>query len=114
MRSMILAALGSALLATSAQAANLVANGDFEAGNSGFGSDYGFVASVDQTSGYPEGIYLIDNNPTDIHNLFSSFGDPTSGAGQMMIVNGSGTADQRVWFQNGIDVVADTTYFFST
>jgi len=97
-----------------AHAANLVTNGDFEAGNTGFGSDYDYVVSVNQSSGYPEGIYLIDDNPNDIHNLFSSYGDHTTGAGQMMIVNGSTTPGDRVWFENGISVLANTTYFFST
>ena len=107
-------ALAAAVAASSAGAANLVTNGDFSAGNTGFGSDYTYVPSVNQGSGYPEGIYLIDDNPNDIHNLFSSYGDHTTGTGLMMIVNGSGTANQDVWRQGGISVAANTTYFFST
>ena len=105
----ILLAAAAAALATSAQGANLIVNGDFEAGNTGFGSDYTFV-----TVTTPPAVYAIDDDPNDGHPAFTSFGDHTTGAGLMMIVNGSETPNQRVWFENGLTVLANTTYFFST
>lgn len=109
MRTILLAAAGAAALATSAQAANLVTNGDFEAGNTGFGSDYTFV-----TSTTPPAVYTVDDDPNDGHPAFTSFGDHTTGTGLMMIVNGSENAGDRVWYQDSIGVLANTTYFFST
>ena len=94
---------------STAQAANLVINGNFEAGNTGFGSDYTFV--VDTT---PPGVYTVDDDPNDGHPSFASFGDHTTGTGQMMIVNGSEVGGLRVWFENNIPVLQNTTYFFST
>jgi hypothetical protein len=109
MRAMLLAAVGAAALAGSAQAANLINNGDFEAGNTGFSSDYTFV-----TVTTPPAVYTVDDDPNDGHPAFTSFGDHTTGTGLMMIVNGSEVAGQRVWYEDGLTVQANTTYFFST
>lgn len=96
-------------LALSAQAANLITNGDFEAGYVGFGSDYSVqVPTMDQ------GKYAIDNNPNDVHPAWAAFGDHTTGSGQMMIVNGSNSTTDRVWYESGIGVSQNTTYYFST
>lgn len=96
-------------IAVHAQAANLITNGDFELGNTGFGSDYAFVVNTT-----PPGVYTIDDDPNDGHPAFGSFGDHTSGVGNMMIVNGSEVPGQRVWYENGIGVQANTNYYFST
>jgi hypothetical protein len=106
-------ALAAALLgaASSASAAvNLVTNGDFSAGNTGFGSDYTF--SVGNTT--PPAVYDIDDDPNDGHPAFTSYGDHTTGTGLMMVVNGSEVPNQRVWYENGISVAANTNYYFST
>jgi len=99
--------LAGAALALSAQA-NLVVNGDFEAGDAGFSSDY--------TNGdiYDPAIYLVGTNPGAVHNQWASFGDHTTGSGQMMIINGSEDMNDKVWFQTGITVETNTEYFFST
>jgi hypothetical protein len=112
MRVILLGALSGVLLASSAQATNLVANGDFEAGNTDFGSDYTFVSGANSAT--PPAVYAIDDSPRDVHNSFAVYGDHTTGSGNMMIVNGSESPDERVWFQDGIAVLANTTYFFST
>jgi hypothetical protein len=103
------AAIVALAIATSGQAANLVLNGDFEAGNVIFGSDYTFVVDT-----HPPGVYTVDDDPNDGHEAFTSFGDHTTGTGQMMIVNGSEVEGLRVWYENGLVVVPNTTYFFST
>ncbi|MES2994797.1 MAG: PEPxxWA-CTERM sorting domain-containing protein [Patescibacteria group bacterium] len=101
-------AVAAVSLALPVQAAtNLVLNGDFELGNTAFSSDYAY--SVDTT---PPAVYDVDDDPNDGHPAFTSFGDHTSGAGKMMIVNGSEVPGQRVWYQNNVSVTANTTYFF--
>jgi len=102
-------AVAAIALAASAQGANLVTNGDFEAGNTGFGSDYLFNIPTDG-----QAQYSITTNPALVHPAFASFGDHTTGAGNMMVVNGSDSTTDRVWFQNGIGISSNTTYFFST
>ncbi len=83
---------GSALAVCQASA-NLIINGDFESGNTGFTSDYeytsasGGLATGGEGSG--AGRYAVGTNPQYYHSSFSSAGDHTSGSGQMMIVNGS-------------------------
>ena len=111
MRGILLGAVCAAALATSAQAASLVTNGDFQAGNTGFGSDY---APVNPTLG--QGEYFVTNTPSAVHPSFANFFDHTLGTsyGLMMVVNGADNTNDRVWFENNIAVAADTTYYFST
>jgi hypothetical protein len=69
---------------------NLIANGDFEAGNTGFYSAYTYLDPA-ITGGWtlgPEQMYTVSTNPHDYHSAWGSFGDHTSGLGKMMIVNG--------------------------
>ena len=107
------AAVAVIALASAAQAApNLVTNGDFEAGNTAFGSDYTFVSGPNAAT--PPAVYAIDTSPHNVHNSWASFGDHTTGSGEMMIINGSQDGGERVWFQNNIVVDPNTTYFFST
>jgi hypothetical protein len=104
-------ALAAAALASSAQAAtNLVANGDFSGGVSGFTSDYSYSPG----NGVPPAVYDVGTNPNAIHPSWASFGDHTTGAGNMLIVNGSETPGAIVWGENGITVDANTNYVFST
>jgi hypothetical protein len=96
--------LGSA---GAAQAANIIVNGDFETGNIGFSSDYQYLSPS-----LGEGHYAIGTNPNSVHSLFASFGDHTTGTGNMMIVNGSTLPNQTVW-QQTIDVSPNTEYNFA-
>jgi len=93
-------------LAGSQASANLVVNGDFEAGNTGFTSDYKYATpgSPAPISGNPntmwdEGTYTVANNIQATHQYwtFGPFGDHTSGTGKMMIVNGATAPNQTVW-----------------
>jgi gliding motility-associated-like protein len=92
---------------------NLIANGDFSAGNSGFSSNY--VEGKGGTFGplSQEGTYAVGNNPTAQHSHFPSFGDHTTGTGNMMIINGDPNANANIWCQS-IPVTPNTTYNFST
>ncbi|HQL71506.1 MAG TPA: hypothetical protein PLA77_11780, partial [Bacteroidales bacterium] len=87
---------------------NLIYNGDFSSGNTGFSTAYNYSSNL-----FPEGNYMIGANPNDYHSNFSACGDHTSGSGNMMIVNGSPIANQQVWCQT-VDVVPNTDYAFST
>lgn len=92
-------------------APNLVFNGDFENGNTGFTTAYTYVANLPgiQTEMYPEGTYTIVQNPNLVHNGFNACSDHTPGGGtQMMVVNGS-SALQNVWCQTV--VVSPNTFY---
>lgn len=103
---------------------NIVTNGDFSASPSnsntrGFTSSYTYKSATGTCNSCCcgvlsiEGTYTIATNPNSVHTNFSSFGDHTSGTGNMLIVNGASTANVTVWTQN-IIVVANTDYVFST
>ncbi|MCI0744049.1 MAG: hypothetical protein L0Y58_01470 [Verrucomicrobia subdivision 3 bacterium] len=86
---------------------NLLTNGDFEEGNTGFTSDYAFGRT---DSG--EGNYDIVGNPRDSHSGGESFTDHTSGAGLMLVANGAADTNQVVWRQS-VAVSTNTTYEFT-
>jgi gliding motility-associated-like protein len=91
---------------------NLVVNGDFQSGNSGFTSQY-----IPGTGGAwgtlsNPGQYAISTSPSNVHNNFNVCGDHTTGSGQMYIANGSDVANTIVWEQS-ITVVPNTYYNFS-
>jgi hypothetical protein len=71
--------------------ANLLVNGDFSLGNTGFTSDYIFTSDI-----LPAGTYCIDTDPHHCHPLAASYGDHTSGTGLMLIANGDVTPNQVV------------------
>lgn len=107
---MALAACAASLaIAPAAGAAELVTNGDFEAGNTGFTSDYTYMVA----NFYDPAVYGVDNDPQDGHGSFASFGDHTSGTGLMMVVNGSETPDSIFWGQASLSIIQNTDYTFS-
>lgn len=95
---------------------NKVVNGNFSSGNTGFTSSYHYRTTP--PGGACCGIlsnekdYAINTNPNNTHTSFASFGDHTTGSGNMMIVNGASTANVTVWTEN-ITVTPNTTYVFS-
>lgn len=94
--------------------ANLVTNGDFSAGNTGFQTGYA------PGSGGPWGIlsnvgeYAITSNSNLVHNNFGNCFDASGAgaAGSMMVVNGATTANMVIWEQ-AIAVTTGTQYIFS-
>ena len=88
---------------------NLVYNGNFSLGNTGFSSSYTYSAPP-STILY-EGDYSVYTDPYSVHTGFSSFGDHTTGTGNMLIVNGGATASD-VWCQT-VSVHPYTNYTFS-
>ena len=82
-----------------ADAQNILVNGDFSAGNSGFTSDYTYYSS-----GYNlqnSGVYIVSNNAHTYHNDFFNLYDHTSGnsSGKYFAANGDGFSHSgyRVW-----------------
>lgn len=89
---------------------NLITNGDFSQGDTGFTSDYiyGTGGGVGLLSN--EGQYAIASNAGTTHTQFANCNDHTGG-GNMMVVNASGDASD-LWCQV-ITVDPNTDYFFS-
>ncbi len=87
--------------------ASVISNGDFSAGATGFTSDY--TLNPDTQS---EGTYFVTTDASLTHPSFVGV-DHTTGAGNFLIVNGSGTPNSSVWCQT-IQVQPNTDYIFST
>jgi hypothetical protein len=85
---------------------NLIFNGNFEQGNTLFGSDYAYA-----TNNTAEGQYTVGTNGQAFNGSLVSAGDHTTGASQMFIGNGKSTPD-RVWFTTSIAVQPSTSYYF--
>ena len=82
------------IICSIALAQNLIVNGNFSSGNSGFITNYAYDIIIDQAAKY-----CINVNPVMCHNYAESYNDHTSGNGQMMIINGSTNSDTTVWQQ---------------
>ena len=106
--------LASLALASPA-AANLVINGGFESGNTGFTSTYTFVAPLAVPGGgnnmVPENTYTIGTNAFNQHPSWARVG-PFAGA-NFLIANGSSSNDAAVWAQTLTGLTIGTTYDFS-
>lgn len=82
-----------AIFCTSRANAELVQNGDFEAGNVGFQSDY-MNPGITVNGGYE-----LVSDPANHYSGAFSYGDQTSGTGLMMAVNAAPVPDVTVWRQ---------------
>lgn len=85
---------------------NRIVNGDFEAGNSGFQSQYTPDIQGPET-------YSVIENPKSKNNLFVAMGDHTTGDGLMMVINGSTQTDAPVAWSQVIEVDPFTDHTFS-
>lgn len=90
-------------------AQNLVLNPGFEAGNTGFTTDY---TPWNGQQAWGAGLYFVTNSPNNAYSGWASAGDHTTGSGNMLIVDGSGTADSVFWRQS-VAVSTNTAYVFS-
>jgi len=95
---------------------SIVVNGDFEAGNTGFKSDYQYQEYHEgQKNQLSEASYTVIDDPEKIHPAFKAIkGDHTTGSGKMMVVNGSRDTSKVVW-QGTVnqDLVIGQSYDFS-
>lgn len=87
--------------------AELVVNGDFENGNTGFGTDLTY-----RTLFSNQGDYGVTYDPNLLLYTLSSCGDRTSGNGKMLVIDASVTAGKRVWYQT-VPVNPKSIYTFS-
>ncbi|HTF03674.1 MAG TPA: T9SS type A sorting domain-containing protein [Bacteroidia bacterium] len=87
---------------------NVVTNGDFVAGNTGFGTGVPFDPTLCSSNGY-----IVADNFMDKCFLWANVGDHTSGAGLFMMMDGPETGGAvDIWSQS-IPVCPNTTYTFS-
>lgn len=94
------------------QNTNLVTNGTFESGNTGFTTGYAPGSGGAYGTLSNPGEYAVTTNPNLVHMYFSSCVDHTpTGLGRMLVVNGSGTPNTTVW-QQTISVTPNTNYQF--
>ncbi len=91
---------------------NIIVNGDFESGNTGFNTDYVYGTGGSWGLLSTEGQYAISTSPSLTHTNFIPCADHTSGAGNMLIANGAGTPNTNVWCQD-VTVTPNTDYLFS-
>jgi len=98
-------------LTSEKKGANLVVNGNFSAGNTGFSSDY----LLSPSSGFNPGVYTVSNNPVAWHPQMPACTDHTGtgGNGNMMLVNGAEVVNVKVWTQT-VNVQPNTNYAFET
>lgn len=87
---------------------NLIANGNFTAGNTGFTCQYNYTAN-----NTTEGEYYVGNSPSAWYSAHYSCSDHTTGNGNMLLVNGSPQPDVEVW-KTTVPVTPNTNYAFST
>jgi hypothetical protein len=118
--------LAAVCLNSSTLASNLIINGDFELGNSNFGSQLAYVAPVEDSL-FPETVYTITANPNTPINLnlsgTTNYFDHTLGNadGLFMACNGPTAASSAAWFYDADDnnvvdqlaVTPNTDYTFS-
>lgn len=101
---------GTYFLERKVLAANLVPNGDFENGNSGFFTNYTLCNSPNCLSLLSDNGYAIGKDASALHNSF--IGKDHSGNGNFMVVNGARPG--LVLWQTTITVKPNTLYAFGT
>jgi len=84
---------------------NLLTNGNFESGNTGFTSAY----TNNQTSLQAESTYAIVQNPNSVHSGFTNCGDHTTGSGYQMVINGATAPNVTIWSQT-VNCTPNTYY----
>ena len=110
-RKLIGVCAGLAMLVVAGTAnGSIVTNGDFEAGDTGFTSDFTFVTDLQPSAP----TYTIVTDPALAHGSALSYGDHTTGSGLMLAANGGlpGGGATTVW-QQTVSVDANTPHEFS-
>ncbi|NNE13788.1 MAG: hypothetical protein HKN51_02345 [Saprospiraceae bacterium] len=100
------------LIAYNENEENIIINGDFEDGDTGFTTDYVVGTTSCFGAGFLdcEGTYGILDDPSDGHTNFSACSDAVGG-GNMMVVNGAASL-QEIWCQE-VCIEPGATYIFS-
>jgi hypothetical protein len=100
------ALLLAALTISGSASANLLTNGDFSAGNTGFSSGYTFVTDGTASGLVPENTYTVGQNPFANHPSFIA-----ATGNNFLIVNGATNANVDVYRSDLIGAAG--TYSFS-
>jgi hypothetical protein len=101
---------GAAIPLMPSRSSNLIYNGSFELGNTGFTTGY----TLSSGNLFPETTYDLVQDAHDSHPLVGAdYGDHTTGTGLMMAVNGATSPNAIVWSQI-VAVDPNTDYNFST
>lgn len=88
---------------------NVVNNGNFQQGNTGFFCAYTYNPS----SVWNEGTYAVTNNANFVHSNFQGLDHTNPPTGNFLVCNGSGVAGTIVW-QQTVNVIPGIQYIFST
>jgi hypothetical protein len=86
-------------LTLSGYAQNLLTNGNFEQGNTGFTSDYTYEDPNGTIHTFPSEYSVMSNPATAFTNGYLSYGDHTTGSGLMFFGDG-GLPTQNAWAEN--------------
>jgi len=106
--SAVVAALAMAPSIASA-ATNLISNGDFSLGFSGFSTQYSIQPdSTDKL--YPEGTITVGGQPKVVNHFWVNLPDPSNA---MLLVNGAPTGNLSIWREDTINVISGRQYNFS-
>lgn len=97
------------LVVESTSNVNLITNGDFASGNTGFSSEYIYYPPGSVFTDW--GVYTVHNRPSDCNGGFSNCND-ISGEGLMFISDAALTPGVNFWCQT-VPVQPNTTYEFS-
>ena len=87
----------------------LIKNGDFEAGDTLFFTEY--INAPDYMR--PSRTYAVSYNPQLNYSKFDSCGDHTTGRGKMLVVNGDTVSGTVIWRQTVRNLSLNTDYEFS-
>ena len=90
--------------------ADILINGNFEAGDTGFTASAAYTYSASTDVG--PGDYGVLSNPQEAGSAFFSIGDHTTGTGKMLFVDASPTPLTAFWSET-VPVTPDTDYSFS-
>ena len=104
---LVFAGFGALRPSTAQAASNLIFNGDFSDGNTGFSTGYQYSPG----SLWGEATYDVVSDPHNDHSLANSYGDTTTGNGLMLAVNGSSNSSAAAWSQT-VSVAAAANYIF--
>ena len=88
----------------------LIVNGDFEDGVSGFYTEYRDKTGTGDL--YPEGDFAVDYDAHDYHSNFYGK-DHTTGDGKFMIINGHPGSGKVIWRQTIENIQPNTNYYFN-
>ncbi|GAB2821465.1 PKD domain-containing protein [Ferruginibacter profundus] len=87
---------------------NLVPNGDFSSGNTGFTSDYSYQTS----NSVANAVYGVTTNAQTWNAGASPCLDHTNGTGNMLVANGATVSGKKLW-KSSFNVTPNTSYQFS-